>query len=342
MKRLNRIVLVAVLCALVAAGIACKGKNPVIPLQGINDPDALFMVYIMGVPMLRSDFAGTGRFDLSVIGLTFNENVFWGTSANSTMSVYCSTGTYTPVIEAINQRVPSLSQIAVQIVFDGSGSMSGSDPSYVRREAGRIFIRKLAQRNLAHRVAVAEFAGNTGDYYFNLWRDFTAVSDSLPLFAAFDSLDNDGLTPLYTATRRGIQHIDSAVSAAQFNRTVISFTDGWENDSYAADSLGAVAALAQARGIPVFVVGLGPVDVASMIRLASYSGGVFASASVANDLKGIFAVIAASLTQGYNVYTCTVRDAQGNPPPSGTNLRFTVRIKDGDILKAKDVWFQIP
>jgi hypothetical protein len=332
----------ALLCALLVTGLSCKGKNPVIPTVGFNDPDALFMVYVMGVPMLRSDFASTGRFDLSVIGLTFNENVFWGTTANSTMSVYCSTGTYTPVVEVISQRIPTLSQIAVQVVFDGSGSMSGSDPTYVRREAGRIFIRKLARRNLAHRVAVSEFAGNTGDYYFNLWRDFTAVSDSLPLFSAFDSLDNDGLTPLLTATRRGIQHIDSTVSAAQFNRTVISFTDGWENDSEPQDSLGAVAALAQARGIPVFVVGLGAVDVASMIRLASYSGGVFAQASVANDLKGVFAVIATSLTQGYNVYQCTVRDAQGNAPPSGTNLRFTVRMKDGDLLKAKDVWFQIP
>jgi hypothetical protein len=75
-----------------------------------------------------------------------------------------------------------------------------------------------------------------------------------------------------------------------------------------------------------------------MIHLAGYSGGVYAQANVPNDLKGIFAVIAVSLTQGYNVITCKIDPI----PSSGTNLRYIFRMKSGDFMYFRSVDFKIP
>jgi len=344
MKAQVRGLLVAIICVAVLLPLGCSKKGVTIPTAASMDPDALYQTYIMGVPMLHSDFATSGQFDLAVIGLTFNENVYWATTDNASLNMMTSAGQasgYTATIMNVARRVPTLSQIAVQIVMDGSGSMAGSDPDYVRRAAGNLFVSKLKKRNPNNMVAVAEFSDSTGDYYFDQHRDFTAVSDSASIAAAFNVLGANGSTPLYTSIRRGIQHTDSAVSAASYNRSVIAFTDGWENDSYPSDTANGgfnVYTLAQTKGIPVFIVGLGAVDVPSMIRLAGYSGGVFAQASVPNDLKGIFAVVAVSLTQGYNVITCKV-----NPiPPSGTNLRYVFTMKSADNMYFRYVDFTIP
>ncbi|MDI6738912.1 MAG: vWA domain-containing protein [Candidatus Edwardsbacteria bacterium] len=343
MKTWIRVAAVVLAGTCLAAGMSCSKKNPVaIPTNYVN-PNALYQVYIMGVPMLHQDFNTSGRFNLAVIGLTLNENVFWASASNATVATTCTTGTYTGAIESIAKVIPTLSKIAVQMIFDGSGSMSWNDPGGVRKAAGTIFISKLNRRNPLHKVAVAEFGRDSPlDFYFHLWQDFTLVADSASFSSTFQQLSEDGATPFYTAVRRGLEHMDSTISPSECNRAILALTDGVENSSHYQDTVNGgynVYTLARNRNIPIYIVGLGTdIDLNGMVRMSSYSSGVYAQANVANDLKGIYAVIGASLSQGYNLLTCTVSPV----PPSGKQLKFTIRLKDGDKLVAKDVWFQIP
>ncbi len=204
------------------------------------------------------------------------------------------------ITNILNTSATSGLPLAAQLIMDGSGSMSSNDEDGFRKIAGKSFVNFLNANSASSKVAIAEFSPGDGEaYFFNLWADFTPVSTPSKINPFFDSLSESGSTPLFTSIRRGLEHTDSVISQATYQRVVIAFTDGGDNDSYERDSVGALIALSQTKKIPVSAVGMGSsIDAADLFRLAWSTGGIYGKADSASELVPLFSAISQGAVQG--------------------------------------------
>lgn len=330
--------LAAALAMIILASSCSKKKNPTSP-AGSGTIATVASVVVMGTPAYSPNFSTTGSFTMAIIAQTSNGTMI-PLNANQIIFAVDSTKGYSIVVDQATTQQPATGPLGVGMNFDGSGSMSSSDPSRLRVSAGKDFLRRLQVSKPSSKASVAEFGVAGGDdYYFHLWCDFTSVGDTVSLFPAIDSLSESGATPLYTSLRRTLEHTDSTLSASQYARCLLSFTDGGDNDSYTQDSLGAVIALANAKSIPVFVVGLGDaVETENLQRLASATGGVYAWADSASALIALFNAMGLGLAQGYNL----VQAHFTTIPPAGTNLTGRVQVTSGGATASSPILFAIP
>ena len=258
-----------------------------------------------------------------------NTNITFTIDSTSTHSTSYILTTY-----LTTNNVASGKPIASQLVFDGSSSMITTDPQNLIGPAGKSFINILKADNTTNKVAIAEFGNSSYDYYFHLWRNFTALTSTTYLFSSFDSLSKTGSTPLYTSIRRGLEHTDSAITAAQYNRSVVAFTDGGDNASYTQDSLRGIINVALAKHIPVSVIGLGnTVEYAYLQQLASATGGVFAPVDSSNALSTVFSAMATGISSGYT----TVIAKFNTLPVIGTKFYITITITSGGTTVTKHI-----
>jgi len=323
---------------LTLAASCSKKKNPTSPaVSGTNATVAT--VVVMGTPAYSPGFASDGVFTMAIIPQS-SSGAFVPVTAGQVAFTVDSAKGYAIVVDQVTTQQPMTGTLGVGMNFDGSGSMSGSDPSRLRVTAGKDFLRRLRASKPSSLAFVAEFGVAAGDdYYFHLWRDFTSVGDTAALFPAIDSLSESGATPLYTSLRRTLEHTDSTLSASQYARCILSFTDGGDNDSYPQDTLGAIIALANAKHIPVYVVGLGDAVVTQdLVRLASSTGGVYAWADSANALTALFSAMGLGLSQGYNL----VQAHFTTIPPAGRILNGRVKVTSGGTSASAPISFNIP
>ena len=329
MARFTKILLGIVLIGLFFIG--CAGE------------DAVNAVLILSEPQYDTNFATNGRFTISMIAITEDSSVITIDKADQVefdADSASNDSTYTITIVSVTFVSPSADKIAVGLLLDSSGSMSSNDPLNLRVSSSKTFIKKLLGDKSTHMASVADFSAGSGDeYYFRLLQEYVNVSDTVNLFAGLDSVTEAGLTPLYTAVHRDLDHTDSVVSASQYSRALLALTDGIDNDSYAEDTLGAVISVSQQKDIPVYVVGLGTgVNEIDLQRLANETSGVYAHASSADALDRIFTAMGLGLSQGY---TTTV--GSFDPiPPSGTIVYVTVIITSGGQSATATIIFVIP
>jgi hypothetical protein len=229
-------------------------------------------------------------------------------------------------------NIVSLGAVTAAITLDATGSMSYTDPQQLRRDAAKQFIARMAGRDSA---AVSSFETSLGPSpgyrAIHVWQDFTSAHAPLDSAVDFATYEGGG-TPLWDAADDSRQFL---LGHAGANRIAVILTDGGDN----ASSIGTdeVVANARAAGVRMFMIGLGPdayIDGSGMKDVASRTGGVFARADKADELKGLFdGVFNASRAAGC---LSIVVQVDGAIPPPGTSLQGLLTVKvDGTPVSGR-------
>jgi len=230
-------------------------------------------------------------------------------------------------VTGVSVEPPTAGQsITAVLIYDSSGSMSGSDPGFVgRRAAGTAFFDLLTGDD---EVAVIDFgAGTSGGLTVSrLLQDFT--SDRALLDASLYSLEDAGGTPLYESVLDGLSLLHLRLGSGG---AIVVLTDGFADSS---NKLPLAVEQAQAQMTPVYTVGLGSsIAYEELSSLAQDTGGAFAEATDASALAWAFEGIGAGVKNGkVTVFAhCSYSDAIQTPSPGTYILQGTLQTTT-DIL----------
>lgn len=187
----------------------------------------------------------------------------------------------------------------IAMVLDHSSSMTDEIVSYYGYQYR---VTNYVPINSA-KNAISKFAASFPNHDKMAVVGFSTYVDIVtPLTNNHDSLVNvvsniyaDGITAFYDAVDRALD----VVQADSGIRVIVALTDG--NDNNSRRSLGTVIAKAQRLGIPVFVVGLGEVEVGPLKRLASKTNGQYFYAKRAGALDKVYEVISQRLKAYYAI-----------------------------------------
>ncbi|WP_415380530.1 VWA domain-containing protein [Halosimplex sp. TS25] len=190
------------------------------------------------------------------------------------------------------------SNVSTALVIDRSGSMDGTKIENARGAATQ-FISQLSAEDEG---LVIEFGNQIT--FRQRW-----TTDSERLTNAINRIRTTGNTALWRATETGVTEAESRLGRS----AVIVLTDGKNNEP--PPNVDAAIEKAQAAGVPVYTIGLGPaVDVANLRRLAEETGGSYYKSPDSSDLAAIYEDIRQSLTDEYRI---TYRTS--NTATDGTN-----------------------
>jgi len=227
--------------------------------------------------------------------------------------------------------------IAVGVIIDDSGSMSSSDPKYLRREATKTFLNTLGAED---KVLLTDYgaggnplrdlvceANNGGTACKKPTGAFT--NDRQALLKATEKLVSSGGTPLYASCEQMIPFVDGIKDQ---RRGVLLLSDGQPTDKAKRDACHSAAKAAQ---IPVFTVGLGPAaegdakvepDAVQVLReLSTETGGSYASANNPAELDRLFQNMGTALARGSCKTNARVVDAVSKLP-KGTKVSGEIRV----------------
>jgi len=170
--------------------------------------------------------------------------------------------------------------ISSSLVLDYSGSM-GSQDIVDMESAAEIFVNNM---QAADRGEIIKF----GSYVYRE-QAYTSTK-SLLISAITGSTSASGSTALYDGIYMGLT--DTALESGQ--RAVVAFTDGYENASTHTQS--DIVGYAQSNGIPIYTIGLGYADTASLQTIATQTNGQYYEAPDSTQLAAIYQQIARIFT----------------------------------------------
>jgi uncharacterized protein YegL len=228
--------------------------------------------------------------------------------------------------------------IAVGVIIDDSGSMSSSDPKFLRREATKTFLNTLGTED---KVLLTDYGAGG-----NPLRDLVCesngggtacksptasgfTSDRAALIKATEKLVSSGGTPLYASCEQMVPFVDSV---KDMRRGILLLSDGQPTDKTKRDACHNAAKAAQ---VPVFTVGLGPAaesdakvepDAVKVLReLSTDTGGSYASANDPAQLDRLFQNMGTALARGSCKTNARVVDAV-NKLPKGSKVTGEIRV----------------
>ena len=177
--------------------------------------------------------------------------------------------------------------ISASLVFDASGSMSGSGNAGAKA-AGRTFVDAMD----GHIDEAAVLSFNT-----NVTMEQQTTTRKPLLYSAIDSLPASGGTAVWDGTYAGItEMINNGVNQC---RAVIVLTDG--NDNSSTRTPGDIISLANRNRIRVFTIGLGSsINAADLEMIAVLTGGRYYQTPDARQLAAIYKDISTTMFQGFN------------------------------------------
>jgi hypothetical protein len=345
---------------LASIGLGCEG--------GLATLLSLFLA-VLGVNP-TAQFGETGQVDFNVVQVTETQDEDGAASdepATADEEVeYEVEVTDPPDCEA---TVDDVSTDAAEelgtftILMDSSGSMEREydadvcadcpfDKDRRRVDAAKILIEGILEKSPDSRIGLFDFgAGTSGD--FEATRELHSyTSDVTSLAKAADLATSEEGTYIYDSTYELLGSMDSDISenfqATPITKALIVITDG--EDTHSNRSLDEVIARAKDLEIPVHVVGLGKAseqyfqtggaDNADLVeilrRLASETGGFYASVSSPEDLEQLAQTIVIGLTGGYETLSVTLDPV----PPSGTLVTGRIRVKSKGSTSDEDAPFQ--
>lgn len=198
----------------------------------------------------------------------------------------------TMVSRAIVAPVPLPGPIDLEAIVDVSGSMSGTDPKYIRKDAMRLLV------DLAR---VGDKLGAVGfDSQFQQIFDLTSITGSTAVANQLKGLANSRIKNLGgTNYNAGMDKAYEALTVTpgvdpQRQKGVIFLTDGGHNSGTYRNGHLRFAMNASGRSWPVCAVQLGPKasfqaeDVARLKRIAAETGGKYFATDKAGDLTDIY------------------------------------------------------
>lgn len=230
--------------------------------------------------------------------------------------------------------------VSVGVIIDDSGSMSGSDPSMLRKAATVSFLNTLGPED---RVLLTDYGPAGKDL-----RDLLCLSngglrgdcsppkaafsaDKAALVKAAEQIVDSGGTPLYGTCAQMIPLVDSVKDG---RRGVLLLSDGEPTDK---SLRGKCHDAAKAAGIQVFTVGLGPAaegsaeaeaDAVKVLReLSTETGGSYASANDPAQLDALFRNMGTALSRGSCRTSARILDAASKIQP-GAKVTGEVTVGD--------------
>ena len=180
--------------------------------------------------------------------------------------------------------------VAVLLLIDTSGSMSGEPLAQARRAATQ-FVHGLGDDDIA---AIVPFGSEVPAE-----AEFT--SDTPSLIARIDSLEAEGQlgTALYDSY---IAALDIAAAAPVPRRAIVLLTDGQDSAASSVSTREMALSAASSSELPVFAIGLGAdADLDFLQELVNEAGGSLYEASAATDVVPIFNAIAETLRSEYEL-----------------------------------------
>jgi VWFA-related protein len=176
--------------------------------------------------------------------------------------------------------------VSVALTLDYSGSIINGQLRSGMESAAVSFINQLGSQDAA---AIIKFS-TTVETVKNFSSDKTQLSAAVT--TSWGQAGGD--TALYDSIYQAI----SATSLRGGRVAVIAMTDGVESGS-SSKTLADVIALAVAKGVPVFTVGLGSADNTTLQNLATSTGGKYYFAPSSTDLQAIYVRIANVINNQY-------------------------------------------
>lgn len=178
------------------------------------------------------------------------------------------------------------SAISAAMTLDYSGSMSGT-PITDLETAANSFINNLGAYDA---MEIIKFSTDVETVQ-------TFTTDKSLLAAAVNASWSSagGTTAFYDSVYVAL----TDTSARPGRKAVIAMTDGVDNAS--SHTISQVITYATALGIPVYTIGLGAADSAILAQLATATGGKYYNAPTTSDLQSIYAQIASTLQNQYEV-----------------------------------------
>jgi hypothetical protein len=192
------------------------------------------------------------------------------------------------VIGAVAAPPASSNGVDIEVVVDISGSMSGTDPQFLRKDAMRALLGLVGKNDRLGAVAFDDLF----EPVFDLQAVTDANSGALAKLAGQHILDRGG-TDYNVAFAKGYEALTApAVYDASRPKYVIFLTDGGHNAGDYNNGHLLMAANPTGRPWPVCAVQLGtqfqPSDVARLKRIASETGGQYATAQTNTALSDAF------------------------------------------------------
>lgn len=223
----------------------------------------------------------------------------------------------------LEQRVtPDKGPYSAQMIFDQSGSISDTDPTDARIDAGLAFIDVMSGQDEA---SIAVFASG-GNYPNDISRltPFTRNKDDLREQIEDMRDRQGGGTPLY---RSIFTLLDETTSeASNSNQAIVVFTDGQDTDG--GISITNLINEANTFGVEVYTVGLGfNLEQEILAGIALNTGGSVMFAEEVTQLVSLYRSLAELLRGGGDVYNvCYTLDLPGRTWTSGSRYQVNLRL----------------
>lgn len=229
--------------------------------------------------------------------------------------------------------------VAAGVDIDNTGSMSGNDPTQLRKTAAQGFIDVLAADSADHMVSVFDFSTDTIgvspplaatklDFAWALTTSANATAAKAAVVAVDGGSTNlfDSVLEICQDMTAGNHFATSITNSSSIDsrgaKAMLILTDGEDNSSTA--TVAQIVSCLQAGNIVAYTVGLnvfaGSQAEADLQAIANANNGIYATATDASVLTPIFQAIAGAATSGYNTATIDVDPV----PASGTTVTGTI------------------
>ena len=171
--------------------------------------------------------------------------------------------------------------IDVALALDASGSMSSTDIANVKT-AANTFVNYMGTND---RAAVVSFASSVVVKQ-------SLTSDKNALHNAINNYDSGvgTMTSLYDAIIVSVDQVKTSPNI----RAVLALTDGV--DTYSTHTLQEAINHAVANGVPVYTIGMGSADHATLQQIATQTGGRYYYAPTSSELQQIYTLISGQLS----------------------------------------------
>lgn len=236
----------------------------------------------------------------------------------ATQATYVPTSADAQVCGNINASGNSGAVTSV-ITLDGSGSMSETDPSNLRKDAAELFVQRMGPQD---ETSIGWFNDSRGTSpYFALRIEQSFTSDKSLLNTAISkSIKRSGKTYLWLAINDSINLLKNRQGT---NKIAVILSDGIDTTTRTPKPIvDELIKNANAENIRIYTVGLEASSDSNLPRLSRETNGGFVPAERASDLVGSFSgIFSAAQASG------CVSVIFSPPPPIGTSIQGGLQFK---------------
>ena len=235
--------------------------------------------------------------------------------------------------------------LAIGLVLDGSGSMSGNDPQRLRVSGAREFVSRLSG------TPGLDWEASVYTYSSGVSRRADYTSSVADLNTAIASVGASGGTATYPTLLRVLSDGAAERPSPDFDPGIVLLSDGSPDSSV---DRPAVCSEAVRLGVPIYSIGLGPASdisafpsasaVAEMREVARCSEGVY-SGIAADDpaaVERIYRSVATATSLGSVSYRVTVDGPGFASLRPGDRIQLSLSVESGGATVSSPFEIAVP